>query len=171
MSVHCLPCLSISILLPSPSPCLSPPTLSFPFPLCLSSPHFLPVSHPLSLFTPLPSHLSISLSPSAHLCIYLPQYHPPQKSHIEIGFPATSLPYALVSPMVGCFCPRPRLREEMKGKGDGFRGIYREFLNSSATPPPIFPTQSDSLVSQRKTDWDPRAVLFWLPTHPPGSPP
>lgn len=64
--------------------------------------------------------------------------------------------------------PSPKAREEgplERGeKVSELREIHREFLNPSMTPD-ASPAQSDSLVSQGKTDWDPRALLFWLPTH------
>lgn len=142
----------------------------FPFPTLSLLPTFSSFLSPsVSLYpTSLPSpHFSSSLSTPLYLSASLPQYHPPQKSHIEIGFPATPLPYALVSPMVGCFCSLPRLREEMKGKGDGFRGICREFLNSSATPLPFFQLGQTLLYHRgRQTGTPGPSFSGYLPTHP-----
>lgn len=136
MSGHRFPCLSTSIPLFSPPLQVYPPPI-FPFPTVS-----LPLSFPPSLSTPLRSHPP-HLSPSAHRSLYpsasFPQYHPLLRSvTLKLESQLLPPPHALVSPLDGCFCPLPRLREERKGEGDGFRRIYREFLSPSATPLPYF---------------------------------
>lgn len=133
---------------------VSTPTLSQTVPFQSRSVPPPPCADPPGL--PVPICLLSSVSPS------------PQKSHIEMGIPATPLLHTLVSSLVGWFCPLPRLREKKEEEDDGFRGIYREFLNPSATFLSLF--QLSQTLSYQEDRLGPQSLPF-LATHPPGSPP